>query len=1098
MTDIISTGIAIDSTDAVKARQDLDNLAGAGAKVDGALSKIDQASVRTGKTLATLAQNTRKVADTNAQMVAQMQQLNTAQSRQEALLKAIGSSFAGLTSAIKGTTTASKEQTQASKDAAKARQEEAKAAKEAARAAREAQQAAEREAAVKASAAAAAERYIQKLREEVQLHGASRSAIEAHRAAQMGLSAEQRRTAELLGGQIDGLNRTKSGLSGIQQVALGVGTAMAVAFSAKRVVDFADALFQASASAQRIKTTLQFATGDSAKEFAYVSKLAKDLGLQLTSTAQAYASFAAASRGTALEGEGARKVFESISKASAVMGLSSEQASGALQALQQMVSKGTVQAEELRGQLAERLPGAFQIAAKAMGVTTAELGKMLEQGEVIAADFLPKFAEALTASLGDAPEKAARRLDASVNLMGNAWERFKRTVGDSGVSTYVASRYAAVAEGLDGVSESMDQARSSGGGFVSQMTALGVEIAAIVNPFKAFVGETGTASEKLKEAETRMVALQARASQGIDVRVQLDRLQQLIVTLREAKAAADAAGGASVAGGGRGSVNPSTVAQTAARQAAFQGDLGAYLNDNSRQTKAQIRDEEYAKARKRATDLITKAEGDQNSILKIQSALKTEIANIDERYKDKKGASTAGIERQNDKSQLQADLDRIQREQQVTVDSNANAQKLIEAQRAAGLVDERSYYAKRLELLRSDDGAQEAALEAQIARLQKETFAGKTATKDRIDNQNKIDELRAKLTKTREAADTNEAVLSIQAASAINQQAAALVSARQAAQDYFDTTQRGFDRQIEGIGKGAEFRQLAAGISQIEERYEQQRQNIQSQRAQAQAQAGGTLTAQVQKQFDDQLAIINEFQAKSIDSFSGYYAKQKAAQADWLNGASEALQNYIDSASNVSAATEQVFSDGFRGAEDALVDFVTTGKLSFKSLADSVIADLARIAIKQSITGPLAKGLLGALSGLSGGGGFGTGSSFGNQDYGQFFAEGGYTGDGGKYQPAGVVHAGEYVITAESTRRLGLDFLGNLNRRSYADGGFVTGSQSAPASAGATAGKGDTINYNFTVGDVATVSMVREAIKGSERRTQNGYRRSRAYAGEAS
>ena len=40
-------------------------------------------------------------------------------------------------------------------------------------------------------------------------------------------------------------------------------------------------------------------------------------------------------------------------------------------------------------------------------------------------------------------------------------------------------------------------------------------------------------------------------------------------------------------------------------------------------------------------------------------------------------------------------------------------------------------------------------------------------------------------------------------------------------------------------------------------------------------------------------------------------------------------------------------------------------------------------------------------------------------------------------------------------------------------------------------------NYNFTVGDVATASMVREAVANSERRTANGFRRSRSYAGEA-
>ncbi|KMK51400.1 hypothetical protein RO21_06750 [[Actinobacillus] muris] len=55
------------------------------------------------------------------------------------------------------------------------------------------------------------------------------------------------------------------------------------------------------------------------------------------------------------------------------------------------------------------------------------------------------------------------------------------------------------------------------------------------------------------------------------------------------------------------------------------------------------------------------------------------------------------------------------------------------------------------------------------------------------------------------------------------------------------------------------------------------------------------------------------------------------------------------------------------------------------------------------------------------------------------FATGGYTGDGGKYTPAGIVHRGEYVITKEATARLGLDYLNYLNygKRGFSGGGGV-------------------------------------------------------------
>jgi tape measure domain-containing protein len=233
----------------------------------------------------------------------------------------------------------------------------------------------------------------------------------------------------------------------------------------------AAALYEASAAAERLRIGLDFASArGSADEIAYLRKTTDGLGLSFASTAQSYMQFQAAAKGTALEGSKARDVFESVAKASAVMGLSAEQNSGVLLALQQMVSKGTVQAEELRGQLGERLPGAFQIAARSMGVTTAELGKMLEMGQVISDDFLPKFAAELDRSLGGAAENAANRLDAAVNRFDNAWERLKQKVGDSGVSKAMSSEMTALSRDVITVTETIERASAEGSGALSALS----------------------------------------------------------------------------------------------------------------------------------------------------------------------------------------------------------------------------------------------------------------------------------------------------------------------------------------------------------------------------------------------------------------------------------------------------------------------------------------------------------------------------------------------------------------------------------------------------------------------------------------------------
>jgi len=112
----------------------------------------------------------------------------------------------------------------------------------------------------------------------------------------------------------------------------------------------------------------------------------------------------------------------------------------------------------------------------------------------------------------------------------------------------------------------------------------------------------------------------------------------------------------------------------------------------------------------------------------------------------------------------------------------------------------------------------------------------------------------------------------------------------------------------------------------------------------------------------------------SLAANDAYYKAVKDKQQDWQLGATQALRNYADESANIFKQVESAVSGAFRGMEDALVTFVTTGKLDFKSLVDSIIADLVRIQIRKNITGPLAGVLDQVLKG-GGGGGASTGDS---------------------------------------------------------------------------------------------------------------------------
>ena len=148
-------------------------------------------------------------------------------------------------------------------------------------------------------------------------------------------------------------------------------------------------------------------------------------------------------------------------------------------------------------------------------------------------------------------------------------------------------------------------------------------------------------------------------------------------------------------------------------------------------------------------------------------------------------------------------------------------------------------------------------------------------------------------------------------------------------------------------------------------------------------QSGTKLTADTQQRLRDEAVKSTAVMVKAIEA-------RWEAERSWETGVTKALNNYIDTVTNAAAQSERLFTNAFKGMEDALVSFVQTGKLDFKSLANSIIADLIRIQIQNSIMKPLAQ----ATSGMSLSGMF---SSAGNFLSGLFKADGGPVAGGQPY-----------------------------------------------------------------------------------------------------
>ena len=213
-----------------------------------------------------------------------------------------------------------------------------------------------------------------------------------------------------------------SGFGSVWQGALSVAGGLGIVTSISGIVSglksLATEAIQAASRMESLRaqfTALQGAA-QGAVTLQSLFTTAQRLGVEFGTLATSFRQFDAATQGTALEGAKAQRVFEQITTGMRAMGASSEQVGRALIALQQMVSKGRVSQEELRQQLSESLPGAMGIAARAFGVTTQEMNKMIEKG-MEATSFVQAF--------GNQVEREfAGKATTATNTLASAWQRF--------------------------------------------------------------------------------------------------------------------------------------------------------------------------------------------------------------------------------------------------------------------------------------------------------------------------------------------------------------------------------------------------------------------------------------------------------------------------------------------------------------------------------------------------------------------------------------------------------------------------------------------------------------------------------------------------
>ncbi|EEX1534862.1 phage tail tape measure protein, partial [Escherichia coli] len=234
-----------------------------------------------------------------------------------------------------------------------------------------------------------------------------------------------------------------------------------------------------------------------------------------------------------------------------------------------------------------------------------------------------------------------------------------------------------------------------------------------------------------------------------------------------------------------------------------------------------------------------------------------------------------------------------------------------------------------------------------------------------------------------------------------------------------------YKRQLAELGDKVEHQKRLNELAQQAARFEQQQG---AKQAAISAQARGLTDRQAQRESEEQrlrdvYGDNPDALAKATSALKNTWSAEEQLRGSWMAGLKSGWGEWAESATDSFSQVKSVATQTFDGIAQNMAAMLTGSEQNWRGFTRSVLSMLTEIFLKQAMVGIV--GSIGsAIGGAFGGGASAsTGTAIQAAAANFHFATGGFTGTGGKYEPAGIVHRGEFVFTKEATSRIGV---GNL------------------------------------------------------------------------